>query len=101
MDFWRSEAYMKYFEFLENKGGFYYEVRHCTYPSLFMRFTTVTISVGEMRPSTASLYHCSLARIKFTSSKTLDTDTVHSNTVRRDQIGREGIVLVILMITLV
>ncbi|KAI9571530.1 glycosyltransferase family 15 protein [Boletus coccyginus] len=25
MDFWRSEAYMKYFEFLEEKGGFYYE----------------------------------------------------------------------------
>lgn len=29
MDFWRSEAYMKYFEFLEEKGGFYYEVRPC------------------------------------------------------------------------
>lgn len=25
MDFWRSEAYMKYFEYLESKGGFYYE----------------------------------------------------------------------------
>ncbi|PVF94299.1 putative mannosyltransferase [Serendipita vermifera] len=25
MDFWRSEAYMKYFDFLESKGGFYYE----------------------------------------------------------------------------
>ncbi|KAF9227899.1 glycosyltransferase family 15 protein [Gyrodon lividus] len=25
MDFWRSEAYTKYFEFLEEKGGFYYE----------------------------------------------------------------------------
>ncbi|KAH7889673.1 glycosyltransferase family 15 protein [Phlebopus sp. FC_14] len=25
MDFWRSEAYTKYFEFLEDKGGFYYE----------------------------------------------------------------------------
>lgn len=25
MDFWRGEAYMKYFEFLESKGGFYYE----------------------------------------------------------------------------
>ncbi|PVF94300.1 hypothetical protein CPB86DRAFT_50427 [Serendipita vermifera] len=25
MDFWRSEAYMKYFEFLDSKGGFYYE----------------------------------------------------------------------------
>jgi len=25
MDFWRGEAYMKYFEYLESKGGFYYE----------------------------------------------------------------------------
>jgi len=27
MDFWRSEAYVKFFDFLESKGGFYYEVR--------------------------------------------------------------------------
>ena len=26
MDFWRSEAYMAFFEFLDSKGGFYYEV---------------------------------------------------------------------------
>ena len=26
MDFWRGEAYMKYFEYLESQGGFYYEV---------------------------------------------------------------------------
>jgi alpha 1,2-mannosyltransferase len=26
MDFWRSEAYTKFFEYLENTGGFYYEV---------------------------------------------------------------------------
>ena len=25
MDFWRGEAYSAYFEFLEKKGGFYYE----------------------------------------------------------------------------
>jgi len=25
MDFWRSEAYSKFFDFLESKGGFYYE----------------------------------------------------------------------------
>ncbi|KAI0797902.1 glycosyltransferase family 15 protein [Abortiporus biennis] len=25
LDFWRGEAYMKYFEFLDSKGGFYYE----------------------------------------------------------------------------
>ena len=27
MEFWRGEAYSKYFEYLESKGGFYYEVR--------------------------------------------------------------------------
>ena len=26
MDFWRGEAYTKFFEYLESKGGFYYEV---------------------------------------------------------------------------
>ncbi|KAH0830584.1 glycolipid 2-alpha-mannosyltransferase-domain-containing protein [Lanmaoa asiatica] len=26
MDFWRGEAYMKYFGYLEEKGGFYYEL---------------------------------------------------------------------------
>jgi len=26
MEFWRSEAYTKFFDFLESKGGFYYEV---------------------------------------------------------------------------
>lgn len=30
MDFWRGEAYTKYFEFLDSKGGFYYEV--CRHP---------------------------------------------------------------------
>lgn len=27
MDFWRGEAYTKFFEYLEREGGFYYEVR--------------------------------------------------------------------------
>jgi alpha 1,2-mannosyltransferase len=26
MEFWRGEAYMKFFEYLDSKGGFYYEV---------------------------------------------------------------------------
>jgi hypothetical protein len=30
MDFWRSEAYMKFFEFLDSRGGFYYEVSPTT-----------------------------------------------------------------------
>lgn len=27
LDFWRGEAYTKFFDYLESKGGFYYEVR--------------------------------------------------------------------------
>ena len=27
MDFWRGEVYSKFYEYLESKGGFYYEVR--------------------------------------------------------------------------
>ena len=30
LDFWPGETYMKFFEFLDQKGGFYYEVRICT-----------------------------------------------------------------------
>ena len=26
LDFWRSDAYLKFFEFLDQSGGFYYEV---------------------------------------------------------------------------
>jgi alpha 1,2-mannosyltransferase len=26
MDFWRGEAYQRFFNFLDSKGGFYYEV---------------------------------------------------------------------------
>lgn len=28
MDFFRSEAYMEFFEYLDATGGFFYEVRH-------------------------------------------------------------------------
>lgn len=27
MDFWRQEAYSKFFDYLDEQGGFYYEVR--------------------------------------------------------------------------
>ena len=33
LDFWRSEAYMKFFTFLDKKGGFYYEVRNAYHKS--------------------------------------------------------------------
>ena len=37
LDFWRSEAYQKLFDYLESKGGFYYEVSEpftCSAPVL-------------------------------------------------------------------
>ena len=27
MDFWREKAYSKFFDYLDEQGGFYYEVR--------------------------------------------------------------------------
>ena len=33
MDLWRSEAYSKYFEYLDRSGGFYYEVG--IFPAVF------------------------------------------------------------------
>lgn len=30
LDLWRGEAYSKFFDFLDQKGGFYYEVHHCS-----------------------------------------------------------------------
>jgi alpha 1,2-mannosyltransferase len=35
MEFWRSEAYMKFFEYLDSQGGFYYEVSTNTLSFLF------------------------------------------------------------------
>ena len=51
MDFWRSEAYMQYFEFLEEKGGFYEVWPYM--PNLFSRLSVVAKSAGEMHQSIA------------------------------------------------
>jgi hypothetical protein len=50
MDFWRSEAYTKFFEFLDSKGGFYYErwgdaPVHSIAAALFMPKDQLTFSV--------------------------------------------------------
>jgi hypothetical protein len=42
MEFWRSKAYMDYFEHLDKKGGFYYEVRYFIYSSRFLWLRWVT-----------------------------------------------------------
>ena len=37
MDFWRGEAYSAFFEYLDSRGGFYYEVTSSLHP---LRFNT-------------------------------------------------------------
>ena len=52
MDFWRGEAYSQFFEHLESKGGFYYEVRGLlllpcsTLLMTFPHYRAVTLSIA-------------------------------------------------------
>jgi hypothetical protein len=83
MDFWRSEAYMKYFEFLESKGGFYYEVSIVR--ELYQRRLTIPFNRdGEMRLFIQSVSHCSPEKIKYIFSKKLGTDTTLSSTALKE-----------------
>jgi hypothetical protein len=44
LEFWRSEAYTKYFEYLDSAGGFYYEVCiSCSHSAL----SNIIFSDGE------------------------------------------------------
>ncbi|CAE7147072.1 unnamed protein product [Rhizoctonia solani] len=46
LNFWRSEAYTKYFDFLDSKGGFYYEVRiQSSHPEL-ESYTRLVAALG-------------------------------------------------------
>ena len=44
MNFWRGEAYTKYFDYLDATGGFYYEVRRQLTPWFLFRVHSVLIS---------------------------------------------------------
>lgn len=82
LDFWRGEAYSKFFDYLDEQGGFYYEVSLvfvCRDPDSPGRN-----SVGEMHQFIVSVLHCSRGRIRFTSSMTSDIDTIPTRTVRRE-----------------
>ncbi|CAE6405064.1 unnamed protein product [Rhizoctonia solani] len=48
LNFWRSEAYMKYFEFLDSKGGFYYEFRNMA--SVIETVKEIIPGVGQSNP---------------------------------------------------
>lgn len=71
MDFWRSEAYMKYFEFLDSKGGFYYEV--CFFSATLTNISLIIYSDGAMLLYIVLEQHYLPRRNKFISSKKLDT----------------------------
>jgi alpha 1,2-mannosyltransferase len=46
MDFWRGDAYTAFFDFLENKGGFYYEVKTIS-PTLSLSHALVAKRWGD------------------------------------------------------
>lgn len=70
MDFWRGEAYQAFFQHLESKGGFYYEV--C--PGLLVRIMFTfelkldAASAGGMHPFTALRHRFLPEKIKYISS---------------------------------
>lgn len=53
VDLWRSEAYTKYFDFLDSKGGFYYEVRASPFKFGDASSHLSVYSAGEMHLSIA------------------------------------------------
>lgn len=46
LDLWRGEAYSKFFEFLDEKGGFYYEVFSSILRWIIRWLDTVFAAVG-------------------------------------------------------
>src|SRR5260221_1209757 len=80
LDFWRSEAYTKFFDYLEAQGGFYYEVRRniLSPPTLFPH---TYFSVGAMHRSIPSRPHCFCLKTKSTSSTISATNTHRITTV--------------------
>ena len=83
MDFWRGEAYSKFFDYLDATGGFYYEVGP-TFFSLFLWQLTCHLSdsVGVTHRCTASPRRCLRGQTRSTSSATWATSTTRTYTVR-------------------
>ena len=81
LNFWRGEAYTKYFEHLDKAGGFYYEVLL----SLWVHIYNIHLahSGGEMLPCIVSALHYLPVRTRFTSSTTLGIGMNLSNIVHK------------------
>jgi hypothetical protein len=82
LDFWRGEAYSKYFEYLESKGGFYYEVSIFVMPDETR--SHLLLSVGETLLCTASPCPFLPRRIRYISSTKSDTATILTNTALKE-----------------
>ena len=59
LDLWRGEAYTKFFDFLEEKGGFYYEVSLSILFAVMRMTPYYFCSVGAMRQYTVLERHYS------------------------------------------
>lgn len=90
LNFWRGEAYGKFFDFLDSKGGFYYEVRmiFSSHPLPYLPFFHG--SDGEMRQCTQSAPLCSPKRNRSISLKILGIGTSRSSIVRKGRVMRRG-----------
>lgn len=82
LNFWRGEAYMKFFEFLDSKGGFYYEV--ASFQSV-LGFTLMQpiCSDGAMHLSILLELHCLRTSTRFTSLRISAIGTSRSSTAHR------------------
>jgi hypothetical protein len=57
LDLWRGEAYSKFFDFLDEKGGFYYEVKKRTLRLLASR--SFRLAMGRR---SRALHRCCIVR---------------------------------------
>jgi hypothetical protein len=93
MEFWRGEAYQKFFDHLESKGGFYYEVSFSEVVKT--QSDDIYFSDGETRRFIALLRHSLHQKTKSTSSVISVTAMTLSNIAHRGRTGRKDGVLAI------
>jgi hypothetical protein len=98
MNFWRSEAYSAFFDYLDSKGGFYYEVNpfHNTFLTSIFDQVKFANSVGEMHRFIPSAPHFSYLDQVYISGTRLGTNIIRTHIVHGwGIIGRTGNVRVI------
>ena len=90
MNFWRGPAYTDFFNYLDSKGGFYYEV------GAMLRYRTAKMnkyafSVGATHPYIALQLRCLPKRSRYISGTRSGTSTTHTRIApRKRRPGSEG-----------